>query len=103
MVETWALHRRHAQTVLNVLGAKLSAFRRELATGALPAGCLLRVIPSPRHGRTTAAAEAIAEVLRDALPKAFGEPPRSERDVQRAVYAILTGYQPRFQREHPTV
>jgi 7-cyano-7-deazaguanine synthase in queuosine biosynthesis len=103
MIETWALHRRHAQTVLNVLGAKLSAFRRELATGALPAGCLLRVIPSPRHGRTTAAAEAIAEVLRDALPKAFGEAPRSERDVQRAVYAILTGYQPRFQREHPTV
>lgn len=103
LVDAWTLHRRHAATVLKVLGAKMSAYSAQLAAGALPSGCLLRVIPSRRVGRAKAAAEGILEVLRDALPKAFDDPPRSEKQVQSAVWAILRGYQARFQREHPTV
>jgi hypothetical protein len=103
ILDAWMLHRRHAETVLDVLGSKLKFFSEQLASGALPRNCLLRVIPKGPSNRLGAAASAIASMLREGLPKVFAEVPRNERQVQAAVHALLSTYRERFQREHPAV
>ena len=99
----WELHRRHAQTVVDVLGNKLKQHAAELAAATLPRGCLLRLIPTAKPSRVRAAANALIGVLREALPKAFREAPVNESQVQNSLDAILVGYGGRFRREHPTI
>jgi len=103
LTEFWELHRRHSQAVVDVLGTQLKHHSAELAAGTLPVGCLLRSIPSKKPTRVRAAADALVAVLRQALPKVFGEAPRNESQVQDSVAGILTAYRERFQREHPTI
>jgi len=103
LLEIWDLHRRHANTVIDVLGNKLKQHSSELAAGTLPKGCLLRLIPAAKPSRARAAADALIAVVREALPKAFREAPKNESQVQDALDAILTGYRERFQREHPSI
>jgi hypothetical protein len=103
LLDMWDLHRRHAETVVDVLGNKLKEHSGELAAGTLPKGCLLRLIPAAKPSRARAAASALIAVVREALPRAFREAPKNESQVQDALDAILTGYRDRFQREHPTI
>lgn len=102
--EIFAMHKRHANSVMNVLKEQLQAHLSELLEGTLKEGCMLQLIAGRAHREPLwrSYAQRIGDLLQEGLPRAVEvRKPNDERELQSICDGILQAHRVDLTREYP--
>jgi hypothetical protein len=100
------LFQRHQRDVYSVLKQKVKQYADELAHGALPDHCAVRMtaasdVRTPPRDRYM---QHLGNLFARAIPIAFqSEPPKNEHEMQNVGEAVLKSADEKFEREAPQV
>jgi len=98
------MHKRHGETVWNVIECKLSANLRQLVAGEFPSSCMLMSVTGMQHMSDSWVryANRISDLLAAGVPVACNsEKPKHEPHLQEICDGILRAHDNNLVREYP--